>query len=84
MRMNVPCPFCQASDPKPVNFSWWGGILGPKLLSHVRCMQCGKTYNGKSGKSNDTAIAIYLAISLVILVVIFGMMAMTGFLQAFR
>jgi hypothetical protein len=36
------------------------------LLTHVKCAQCGQAYNGKTGKSNDTAIAIYLIVSLVI------------------
>jgi phage FluMu protein Com len=58
------CPNCDApGDASPVGFTWWGGILGPRLLSHVRCNDCGTCYNGSSGKSNDTAILIYVLIS---------------------
>lgn len=62
----APCPSCHCPFGKRVGFTWWGGILGPKLLTHVKCVQCGKAFNGKTGKSNDTAITIYLIVSLVI------------------
>jgi len=58
----APCPQCHGITANPVKFTWWGGLLGPKLLSHVKCAQCGNAYNGKSGKSNNTAIAIYFAV----------------------
>lgn len=35
-------------------------------MSHVKCGGCGAGYNGKTGKSNDTAIAIYVGVSVVI------------------
>ena len=34
-------------------------MLGPKLLSHVKCGSCGKGYNGKTGADNTTKIIIY-------------------------
>jgi hypothetical protein len=37
----------------------------------VKCNQCGTKFNGKTGQSNNTAIAIYLAISVVLVGVIF-------------
>ena len=37
------------------------------LGGHVeRCLECGAEYNGKSGKSNSTAITIYVVVSLVL------------------
>ena len=62
----APCPRCDADDPEKVGFTWWGGLLGPSLLTHVRCQECGTAYNGKTGKSNDTAIAVYFGISLAV------------------
>ncbi len=64
----APCPKCGSTNSKKVGFTWWGGVLGPKLFNHVKCGGCGTCYNGKSGKSNTTAIVIYT----VVLVVIFG------------
>jgi transposase-like protein len=61
-----PCPKCQAANAEMVAFTWWGGVLGPQMFTHVKCKSCGTAYNGKTGKSNDQAIAIYLTVSLVI------------------
>lgn len=60
------CPRCGQPAAKPVSFTWWGGALGPKLFSHHKCQACKFTFNGRTGKPNDTAIAIYLIISVVI------------------
>lgn len=46
-------------------------MLGPKLLSHVKCSACGHKYNGKTGADNTAKIAIYMA---VVGVVCFGLM----------
>ena len=59
---HVACPKCGTADPKTLNFTWWGGALGPKLLTHVKCVGCGYKYNGKSGKDNTTGIAIYFVV----------------------
>ena len=65
----LPCPRCTRPGPEQVNFTWWGGVIGPKLLKHVKCSGCGLTYNGKSGQSNTTNIVIY---SVVIGVIFFA------------
>jgi len=57
-------------SPQPVKFTWWGGLLGPKMLSHVKCQQCGLAYNGKSGQSNTTGIVIY---AIVVNVIVFAL-----------
>lgn len=66
----APCPQCGNPYGKTPGFTWWGGILGPKLLSHVHCTRCGTGFNSKTGKSNNTAIAIYVGVGLVIGVII--------------
>lgn len=65
----VACPRCARPDPEQVKFTWWGGILGPRMFKHVKCRWCGMTYNGKTGQSNTTNIVIY---SVVAFVVFFG------------
>jgi hypothetical protein len=57
----VPCPKC-AGAAERVKFTWWGGLLGPKLLTHVKCTGCNYKYNGKSGKDNTTGIIVYSVI----------------------
>lgn len=64
------CPQCGASGAEMVKFSWWGGVIGPKLLTHVKCPGCGKKYNGKSGKENTTGIVIYSAIVAILVFVL--------------
>jgi hypothetical protein len=65
----APCPNCKNAAGERVKFTWWGGVLGPKLLSHVKCGACGSKYNGKTGKDNTTGIAIYF---IVVAVLAFG------------
>jgi predicted nucleic-acid-binding Zn-ribbon protein len=64
-----PCPKCASDKAAAIGFTWWGGIVGPKMLTHVKCTKCGTTYNGKTGKSNQTAIAIYVTVSAVVAIV---------------
>jgi phage FluMu protein Com len=65
------CPNCNSpGNAQRVAFTWWGGLVGPAILTHVRCNDCGTCYNGRTGKSNNVAIAIYLGVGL-----LFGVMA---------
>jgi hypothetical protein len=70
----MPCPRCRRPDPEKVNFTWWGGMIGPRLFKHVKCGGCGLAYNGKSGQSNTTNIVLYSVvlgvISLVIVLIV--------------
>jgi DNA-directed RNA polymerase subunit RPC12/RpoP len=62
----VPCPECSSRHANKVGFTWWGGLVGPWLLTHVKCDECGTTFNGATGKSNTSAIAVYVSVSFVI------------------
>jgi ribosomal protein L37AE/L43A len=65
------CPGCGQSTAEKVSFTLWGGVLGPKLFTHVKCGSCGNKYNGKTGKSNTTNILLYLTIPAIVLFVVF-------------
>jgi hypothetical protein len=52
------------------SFTWWGGMIGAKILTHVKCCHCGKGYHGKSGRSNTVNIILYQIVGLVVAVVI--------------
>ena len=67
----VLCPRCGQNAAKLVKFTWWGGMLGPKLLNHHKCDACGYTFNGKTGQPNTTGIAIYTVVGLLLGVVAF-------------
>jgi hypothetical protein len=67
----VSCPKCGGAHHKAVAFTWWGGLLGPRLFHQVKCLNCGAGFNGKTGRSNTTAITIYIAVTTVIAIVVF-------------
>jgi len=69
----VPCPQCGSTKIQKVSYTLWGGMIGPRVLNHVRCLDCKATFNGKTGKSNTRAIALYLLVTLVIVFAIFYM-----------
>ena len=68
MTDSIPCPKCRGTAEK-LKFTWWGGVIGPKILKHVKCTSCGYKYNGKTGKDNTTGIIIYSAI---VAILVFG------------
>ncbi len=77
----APCPFCGVANAEKVKFTWWGGLLGPKILSVVKCLSCGKSYNGKTGKDNTTNIVIYsVIVGLVVLAFVVVLFAALGLL----
>ena len=65
-----PCPNCRQAAAEKVNFTWWGGIIGPRLLNHVKCRACGATYNGKTGVDNKKNIAIYYAVAIPVFIIL--------------
>ncbi len=69
---HAPCPSCRRYAATPVTFTWWGGLIGPKLLHHVRCGGCGTEYNGRTGRSNTTGILVY---SLIGVAIVLGLLA---------
>ena len=60
------CPNCGQSVAKRVGYTWWGGAVGPRMFTHVKCQNCGQQYNGKTGQSNTRSIAIYVVVSFAI------------------
>lgn len=69
MTAYAPCPQCGGTNAEKLRFTWWGGVLGPKILTHVKCPACGKAYNGKTGKDNTTGIVLY---SVIVGVIVLG------------
>jgi len=78
------CPRCETGTPQVVKFTVWGGTLGPRLLSQVRCRNCGQSYNGKTGKDLAVGMIWYISISalvglaIALLVVLYMIMLSTA------
>jgi rubredoxin len=66
-----PCPKCGARDPKKAGFTWWGGLLGPKMFKHVNCTSCRHGYNGETGESNTTKIIAYQGVIFAIVIALY-------------
>jgi hypothetical protein len=62
-----PCPNCgEGGDAHRVNWTLWGGFVGPWVLCHVRCNTCDTTYNGRTGDYNTTGIVLWVVIPAVL------------------
>ena len=71
-----PCPECNSANVNQMSFTWWGGLIGPKVLSHVKCDDCGKQFNGKTGNDNTVGIVIYtVVVGLIVLVLLIFLIA---------
>ena len=67
----LPCPKCGSENIEKMSYTWWGGIIGPAILSHVKCNDCGNQYNGRNGTSNTLGIILYFVALIIIGVVLF-------------
>jgi len=66
-----------------MKFTWWGGLIGPKILTHVKCPGCGYAYNGKTGRDNTTGIVIYsVIVGAIVLGLVVVVMAAAGIILA--
>lgn len=88
MKQFAPCPKCGGAAAERMNFTWWGGMLGPKILTHVKCPVCKTAYNGKTGKDNTTNIVIYSVVfavgAFILMFIVFFGIGMLSFLSDAR
>ena len=70
-----PCPTCLSRATDRVKFTWWGGAVGPWMMSLTKCRACGTQFNSKTRKPVGSAILVYnviaIAITLFVLAMIF-------------
>ena len=64
------CPGCKSSDVHKVEYSWWGGLIGPGLVHQVRCKKCGMTYDGVTGTNITKRVSTFITVVLVIFIII--------------
>ena len=68
------CPKCGSPLTEPVKFTWWGGVLGPKLLHHTKCSEYKYRSNSKTRQPNTTGIIIYSDVIFVVVFAVFYML----------
>ena len=69
----IPCPKCGGTNAEKIDYSWWGGFIGPRLVHEVRCKNCGKAYNGKTGGSVTRNVVIYTLIFTILVVLLIAL-----------
>ncbi len=65
------CPKCGSVNITPVRYTWWGGIIGPRIMNHTKCQDCRYVYNKKSGESNNKNIVLYFVVIFVLTFAVF-------------
>jgi hypothetical protein len=53
------CPRCKSQNVHQPSFTWWGGVIGPKLFKHTICRACGFGFNRETGLANRNKIVTY-------------------------
>jgi hypothetical protein len=57
------CPHCGSHQLKDPTYTFWGGVLGPRLLRHRVCSACGFGFDRETGRDNRGRIVAYVLIS---------------------
>ncbi len=60
------CPKCQGNQTREVKYTWWGGLVGPKMMNLQKCEACRFQFNRKTNKGVLNAIIAYNVILLAI------------------
>jgi len=71
------CPSCGLVTGKKINYTWWGGAVGPAVMNLTKCQSCGYLYNRKTGKPAKKAIIMYNVIVgiLAVIAILFSILA---------
>jgi phage FluMu protein Com len=69
----VPCPNCDAPNPKKIKMTWWGSFYGAALFHVVRCRECGYSYNGRSGGSLVIPMVFFTVIPAIGIAAVLGL-----------
>lgn len=73
------CPQCSGTNTKEVKYTWWGGVLAPKMMNLQKCEACGYLFNRSTRKSVKNAIIAYNLVALVLAFMIFFVLAKGAF-----
>src|SRR4051794_1218781 len=56
------CPGCGGGPLGEPSFTWWGGLIGHKILGVERCEACRKWWVKKTGAPGGTRVGIYAGV----------------------
>src|SRR5947207_9340852 len=66
------CPGCGGGPLAEPSFTWWGGLVGHKILGVERCESCRKWWVKKTGAPGGTRVLIYSVGGIVLGIVVVG------------
>jgi hypothetical protein len=61
-----PCRGCGSGPLYEPGFTWWGGLVGHKLLGVEQCKACKRWWVKATGQSGDTRVMIYMIVGIVL------------------
>ena len=60
-QVNMPCPRCRQVGASIRKWSWWGGLIGPKIMKQATCRFCQQDFNYQTGKPiTGQTIGLYM------------------------
>jgi hypothetical protein len=66
------CRGCGGGPLEEPSFTWWGGLVGHKLLGVEQCKRCKKWWVKETGQPGDTRVTIYMVVGILLGVLIAG------------
>ena len=66
------CPGCGSGPIEEPSFTWWGGLVGHKILNVEQCRACRKWWVKGTQQSGSTRVTIYMVVGIVLGLVIVG------------
>jgi hypothetical protein len=70
------CPACGTGKLSQPTFTWWGGLIGHKILGIERCTSCKRWWVKKTGRPGGTRVLIYAAAGIAL-----GLLALSFFIM---
>jgi hypothetical protein len=61
-----PCPGCGGGPLEEPSFTWWGGLIGHKLLGVEKCKSCRHWWVKNTAQSGDTRVNVYMIVGIVL------------------
>ena len=66
------CRGCGGGPLEEPGFTWWGGLVGHKILGVEQCKRCNKWWVKSTGQPGDTRVAVYMITGIVLGILIGG------------
>ena len=66
------CRGCGGGPLEEPSFTWWGGLVGHKLLGVEQCKRCRKWWVKSTGQPGDVRVNTYIVVGLILGVLVGG------------